>query len=675
MSAGPDHAAPALAYRPEIDGLRAIAVLPVILFHAGLELLSGGFVGVDVFFVISGYLITGIILREMAEGRFSLLRFYERRARRILPALFLVMACTVPAAWLILPPAGMQDYAESLVAVTVFASNILFWAESGYFSAAAELKPMLHTWSLAVEEQFYILFPLLLMATWRLGVARIFAILSGLLALSLVAAEWGARNAEWAAFYLLPFRAWELLLGSLVAIHLHRTPTRPSGPRNGLLAGIGLAMIVWAVFAFDRHTPFPGLHALAPTLGTALIILFATEGTFVHRVLSLRGFVGVGLISYSAYLWHQPILAFYKSVRLDVSAAEIPALLAVVLVLAWLSWRFVERPFRNSSAIPAAQVFRLSAVGLTSLAAVGAVLTLEEGHEGRRTYPDFRIEIASYDHDNDGLRYASWSILQEVTGTRAYKVVANRADFVKWFPPDSPKTKLLLVGDSRSKDLYNLLHFSQRARETLDIARFGVEIAGLEEAFWQSPNYRHADIVLFASRYTDEDIEALDRILPRLRADSKRVGIARRMFEFPEFRGKKLALADYLVLTEVWSGNTDPVRISELSDRLHFEAFASGKTEPAVVRTGEAIDRLAERHPWITVLDRMDHICDRAARRCLSLSAELEKSLYDYGHHTLAGARAFGARVDGIGWLDPLIGRPMGPRGDSREASLSASGG
>ena len=199
-----------MIYRREIDGLRALAVVPVILFHAGFQAFSGGFVGVDVFFVISGYLITSIILAELETGTFSVVNFYERRARRILPALFFVMLACLPFAWLWLLPDYLKSFSQSLVAVPVFASNILFWITSGYFEPAAELKPLLHTWSLAVEEQYYVFFPLFLMLTWRLGRRWILSILAVLLVVSLAAAEWGSHAEPVPTFFLLPTRGWEL---------------------------------------------------------------------------------------------------------------------------------------------------------------------------------------------------------------------------------------------------------------------------------------------------------------------------------------------------------------------------------------------------------------------------------------------------------------------------------
>lgn len=345
-----------MRYRTEIDGLRAFAVVPVILFHAGFESFSGGYVGVDVFFVISGYLITSIILSEMDEGKFSLINFYERRARRILPALFFVMAVCIPFAWFWLIPRDMEDFAQSLIAVSTFSSNFLFWSESGYFDTAAELKPLLHTWSLAVEEQYYILFPLFMVLTWRLSKRRMLDLLIGMFLISLVIAHWGAYNIPSATFYLLPARGWELLLGVFVAFHFNRgTADDLSSSLKQTLSLTGLLLIIYSVFAYSEQTPFPSLFTLAPTLGTVLLILFTRKGTLAYRILSNRLMVSIGLISYSAYLWHYPLFAFAKHRSLsEPSMPQMALLCAITLLLAYLSWRFIEKPFRIKSELRSA---------------------------------------------------------------------------------------------------------------------------------------------------------------------------------------------------------------------------------------------------------------------------------------------------------------------------------
>lgn len=362
-----------MQYRAEIDGLRALAVVPVMLFHADIALFSGGFVGVDVFFVISGYLITSLIAQDLARGRFSIVDFYQRRARRILPALSVVVLTTLPFAWMILLPRDLLDFAQSVLATATFSSNILFWRESGYFATQADFKPLLHTWSLAVEEQYYILFPLFMAAVWRLGLRIVALALMALFAISFAGSVWGSTVKPSAAFYLLPSRGWELLAGAFAALWLG--PRQALASRfSGLAALAGLAMIAWAVFAFDAATPFPGYAAVLPVAGSVLIVLFAAHETWVCRALAWRPLVGIGLISYSAYLWHQPILALvkYRTVG-DLGLAAVTACLLLTGVLAWASWIWVERPFRDRTRLPGTRVLWAGGAALATMSAIGAV--------------------------------------------------------------------------------------------------------------------------------------------------------------------------------------------------------------------------------------------------------------------------------------------------------------
>lgn len=365
-------------YRAEIDGLRALAVMPVILFHAGFEWFSGGYVGVDVFFVISGYLITTIIISEMAEGKFSIINFYERRARRILPVLFFVMAACLPFAWLWLTPSDLKDFGQSLVAASIFSSNILFWLESGYFDTATELKPLLHTWSLAVEEQYYILFPIFLIL---LGIKRAVILLPLVFVASLGAAQWGALNEPSATFYLLPTRGWELLVGVFAAFYLKYNTYLKSHAVNQIFSLLGFGMIVYSIVAFDETTPFPSLYALVPTIGTGLLILTAVPKTFVHHLLSVSPIVGIGLISYSAYLWHQPLLAFAHHRLLgELSDLFLITLCIASLVMAWFSWRFVEKPFRDKKKTNRKFIFCFSLVGVISFSIIGLFIHKQDGY-------------------------------------------------------------------------------------------------------------------------------------------------------------------------------------------------------------------------------------------------------------------------------------------------------
>ena len=379
-----------MKYRREIDGLRALAVIPVIFFHAGFQGFSGGFVGVDVFFVISGYLITSIILYEKEKRSFSLASFYERRARRILPALFLVMLVCIPFAWFWLLPSAFEKFSNSLTAVSFFSSNILFWRESGYFDSAAELKPLLHTWSLAVEEQYYLLFPLFLMIMSRFARRWLMMVLTLIGFASFFLAQWGAAYRPEAAFFLLPTRAWELFIGVGVAMHLYTKNVQATrSERFSWMADCGLAfsgllMIVHSIVIFDKTTPFPSFYALFPTIGTALVIIYATSKTIVGRVLGWRVFVGVGLVSYSAYLWHQPLFALMRQRKFDPPNAMFLVFLSLLaMLLAYVTWRYVELPFRDRVRVGRGAIVRFGIVGVVLFTSIGVLGHATNGFDSR----------------------------------------------------------------------------------------------------------------------------------------------------------------------------------------------------------------------------------------------------------------------------------------------------
>jgi peptidoglycan/LPS O-acetylase OafA/YrhL len=428
-------------YRPEIDGLRALAVLPVILFHAGFELFSGGFVGVDVFFVISGYLITSIIVSEITEEKFSILNFYERRARRILPALFFVMAACIPFSLFWLGPQDLIGFGQSLVAVSTFTSNFFFWNESGYFATAAELKPLLHTWSLAVEEQYYIIFPIFMILAWKMNFRWLIAILVIVFILSLGLAEWAAFNKPNANFFLLPTRGWELLVGVFAALYLISNSYSYSNFLNQFLSILGMSMILYAIFFFDELTPFPSIYTLVPTIGTFFLIISATPKTIAHQLLSLSPLVGIGLISYSAYLWHQPILAFARhGLTIDLSNKILLLLSFASLVMGYISWRWIESPFRDKRKFKRAAIFKFSFIGMIAFIAFGLFFDKSNG-------------MIDYYEDEDR------KILQNFFNPSEY--VQNKFSNILLQDFElSDKKKVLLIGDSNAEDLTNTIYES-----------------------------------------------------------------------------------------------------------------------------------------------------------------------------------------------------------------------
>ena len=378
-----------MEYRRDIDGLRAVAVLPVIFFHAGVPGFTGGFVGVDVFFVISGFLITRMLLEDIARDRFSILAFYDRRMRRIAPALVAMLVAVQIAALVLLAPGALRNLERSLASAALFASNLFFYGEGGYFGAPAAGKPLLHTWSLSVEEQFYIAFPALLFALRKRSPASLERWLLAIGACSLFLSIWRGHVAPEEAFYLPHTRMWELLLGSLLANRLPRTRLEgTTGAQWGAVAG--LAMIAVAVCG---KPPVPVPRVWAATGAALLIASGALAETAVKRLLSARPLVAVGLISYSLYLWHWPIIVFteYTLFR-PLRWSEAGLVIAATFACALLSWRWIERPFRRALRTPR----RTVAIGLgafTSVAFVSLGVLVASLH-GRQRPPYVAAEEA-----------------------------------------------------------------------------------------------------------------------------------------------------------------------------------------------------------------------------------------------------------------------------------------
>ncbi|MFZ3284606.1 acyltransferase family protein [Pseudomonas sp.] len=372
--------------RRDIDGLRALAVIPVVLFHFGFSTFSGGFVGVDVFFVISGFLITGILFREISAQRFSFIDFWARRARRIIPALTVVMVVTLALGWLLLTAKDYAELGRTVRYQSLFISNILFMREDGYFQPASDLKPLLHTWSLAVEEQYYIFFPLLMAVLiryvrhWRW---MLFAVLLVSFGLNIHYIE---HKPEF-TFFSLPTRAWELLCGAMLAV----TPAPKQPVRPWLYQAVGLAglsAVLVAVFTFDKSTVFPGWAALLPVLGTTALIWSGAQGaSWTARLLSLRVLVWVGLLSYSLYLWHWPVYVYANAISIDgIQPVEAICWIALALGLAWLSLRYVELPFREKRLLASRNAVLAGAVAtIAVLVATGSAIRSADGVPQRLT--------------------------------------------------------------------------------------------------------------------------------------------------------------------------------------------------------------------------------------------------------------------------------------------------
>ncbi|WOF43564.1 acyltransferase [Sphingopyxis indica] len=388
-------------YRADIDGLRALAVVPVVLFHSELGIVSGGFVGVDIFFVISGYLITQLLLAAMTGDRFSLADFYERRIRRIFPALFFVLVACGVAGLIVMLPRDLETLGKNLIAAATSLSNVALWFQDDYFAGSSKLKPMLHTWSLGLEEQFYLFWPLILFALVRFARRHMVPITAAAALLSFAVSVWMTDHEQSAAFYLLPYRAWELLLGALLA--MGAVPRFGSRALAQVAGGAGLVLILYAVIAFSEAMPFPGFAAAIPCLGAALIIHAGEErrATVASGLLSHPVAVFGGKISYSFYLWHWPLFVFARYSMIEEPPPALMFEIALVSMLcAALSWRFVEEPFRRKMLLTSRRaVFAAGAGVMIAAVAFGGVLVAAHGFPQRVDAETARLAAAT-EHPN-----------------------------------------------------------------------------------------------------------------------------------------------------------------------------------------------------------------------------------------------------------------------------------
>ena len=420
-----------MSYRRDIDGLRAVAVAAVILYHYGLPGLGGGYVGVDVFFVVSGYLMTSLVHRDLLAGDFSIVRFYERRVRRIFPALFVMLLATMACGFVVLFPRPFETLAKTAIAAALSGANVAFWRRTGYFAQSADQIPLLHTWSLSLEEQFYVCFPLVMVFTARKLARRYDAVLWTLAAASFAVSLVSVVFAPQAAFYLLPSRLWELAAGAIVALHSRTSTPRPL--RDAALALAGLAFIGVAAATYSMTTRFPGLAALLPCAGTAMVLgAGAAASTPVHRVLAWKPLASIGRISYSLYLWHWPIYVLaQQALARPLTPTDAGILIALTAGIAALSWRYVEQPFRKPGGVlPRRPLFIASGAAVAATVVLALAVVFSRGIPARfgpETLAVLAVGVLDTNCDRPSLRNAELGRMCAI-GNPA----AGRRSFVLW---------------------------------------------------------------------------------------------------------------------------------------------------------------------------------------------------------------------------------------------------
>jgi peptidoglycan/LPS O-acetylase OafA/YrhL len=537
-----------MKYRADIDGLRALAVVPVLFYHVGVPGFSGGFVGVDIFFVISGYLICGMIDGDLRSGSFSLGNFYKRRILRILPALFVMFLVTSALAYLYCLPVELEDYSKSLVSAVGSVSNVYFAATAGYFDAPAETKPLLHTWSLGVEEQFYLITPLLMLVAYRFLPKRaglLFAVAAGLSFVAAFALSY--RNTTF-VFYLTPFRAWELALGALLSIGFIPLPQSESG--KNICGAVGILLLLGAIVFGSSSAPLLLMTSVA-SIGAALVIASSERGiSNVGRLLSLPPVVFVGLISYSLYLWHWPLIVFQRTDGLLVpgssGAMTRLALIVSSFGIAWLSWKFVETPFRSKAkGRSKAVVFGVASTAMMSAATFCGLVLIARGAPFR--FPDRVVTIASY------LAYDPSAAFRE--GQCYLATNRQQLDIQTCMTLDPKRPNYLLVGDSHAAHLWFGLSAAMPEvnilQATASACRPAVEPIGLLDTricprlmqfvFNDFLVNKKIDRILLAASWKDEDIPVLAGTLDTLNSRGAEVTVLGPIVEYDSALPRLLA--------------------------------------------------------------------------------------------------------------------------------------
>jgi peptidoglycan/LPS O-acetylase OafA/YrhL len=601
-----------------------------VAYHAGIPFITGGFVGVDVFFVISGFLITSIIVAEVDAGKFSILNFYRRRILRIFPLLLTVLLAVGIVGFLLFLPNEFRELGHSISAAALFVSNFYFWNTSGYFDAPSDLKPLLHTWSLAVEEQFYVFFPLMIMVVGAYFKRRYVLWLSIAVLLSFVANVAGVLIEPSAAFYLLPTRAWEMGVGSLIAVGA--VPAVASQRSRNALAIVGVLLIVVSMLTLTRDSTFPGWNALYPVVGSALVIAYA-QGTLVGKWLSLRPVVYIGLISYALYLWHWPVIVYAKLIiGSELGPVTIAGVLGVSLVLAALSRPLIERPFRfglQSAGTPQVVTAGLMAVLVFGFLGWGASVAGQVGRE----FPRDVLEIAAYSNyrEMDDYHYQFRPGECMIGEGAAAQGTFNNEECLR---PSDNKPNIVVLGDSHAAHLWRALSLELPQFNFLQASASGcrpVRNPVGEKRCTDIVNHVYQDLLergeldgmILAGRWRDREVAGLAETARYIAQYTPNVVV---MGPVPEYKG----LLPILLAQSRYFGNEDIV-----DDALDTSRHAVD------IKLAAAVEAAGAHYISIQSI-----LC--GGRRCLTAVPETDIPMqFDYGHFTLAGARQLARSIAG----------------------------
>lgn len=604
----------ALKFRADIEGLRALAVLPVILFHAGVSQLPGGFAGVDIFFVISGFLITSIVAGDLDRDEFSILEFYKRRISRIFPALFAMIAVAAAMGVMILMPSELRDFGKSAAAAASFVSNIYFWKTAGYFDASAETKALLHTWSLGVEEQFYIFWPIALATVHRYFHEKLQIFLWSVVAASFLFALLIGIDKPQMSFYLLPMRAWELAMGGLVALRCF--PNLKSTTAN-TASVFGISLIICSILLLDETMPFPAPWAILPCLGTALLLAYG-EKSITAPLLNIKAVRWIGGISYSLYLWHWPLIVYYRiEYGRDLSFADTVILTGLSIAVAAASCKFIERPFQNALRLQSREivVFKGAAILVVAVAICAGIAIQASAIRPLKPTVQEVVSTVDYGKTREHEYQFRPGTCFDASDTAPY-------DFEKCASLDTVRPNYVLIGDSFGAQYWRALSLQfpsiniiqATASGCLPVDKpIGSERCKAVVTFAYSKVVPKASGVILAGRWTEQQVPALIETIRRLRQAGKTVTVIGPSVEYN-------GAFPILLARAIERGAPDRVvtQMSPIPLRVNASMKSAVQAEGAI---------------FYSPLER------ECAKSCVLYSPNGRPLHFDYGHFTFDGAK------------------------------------
>ncbi len=626
-----------LKYRPEIDSLRAISVLGVIIYHSKIHFFGelffqGGYFGVDIFFVISGYLITSIIYEDLSKNNFSLKKFYMKRCRRIFPALIFTILISLLLSWYSIMPISFVEYAKSVIYSLTFVSNYYFFLTGlEYGAVSGLLKPLLHTWSLAIEEQFYIIFPLIFIFGFNVLRKNLIIYFGIILIISFITAIYFSNFTPNFNFYFIGSRAWELLIGSLLFLLSQKTTLQIKTLYSNLSTFFGLT-IIFISFQFNYDTiPTPNLNTLLPLLGASIIIFtFKNEGFF--NLLFVNKFIlKIGLISYSLYLLHYPIFAFVRANRLAHSNIDYLIVALIIFVLSAISYRFIERPFRSFNFINNGSFIKILIGSLIFICSLSFIIIGNKGFENR--YPslsNFSLDYGKYVKELRVLKYE--------LGTPSFK--------------DKSKKNLLIIGNSHGRDLFNTLKLNENIFFDYEFSIIDTKVSCLNYinenklcdktlSKLQKNIFEQSEFILISSKYSDKDLLELETIVKKLLTFNKKVILASNRPQF-YFSSNNLTIIDEFFLKNK--------RLPNDNEKLALERKYFLSINPKIKKKNVLIEKIAKDYQ-IDFIDTKELICSDKKKTCEFLTDSNSKIMFDDSHFTVEGAKYLGTRIKKLKWF------------------------